>query len=72
MRTLLRPHIAQIRGPDPMLTINLGLFFAGAAARDAVLTRNLGVYPVALTDEQLAEEIGRAFYAYLTAQDVAE
>ena len=66
MRALLGRHLSEIHGPDSMLTINLGLYIASAAARDAVLTRNLEVYPVTITDEQLAQEIGRAFHCYLT------
>jgi hypothetical protein len=69
MRALLGTHLAEIGGPDPMLRINLGLFFASAAAREAVLTRNLEVYPVTIADQQLADEIGRAFYSYLTASE---
>jgi AcrR family transcriptional regulator len=66
MRALLLAHRQRIQGDDTMRTINLGLFFAGAACREAVLTRNLQVYPVEVSDQQLAGEIGAAFYRYLT------
>lgn len=66
MRALLLEHRDQIQGGDIMRTINLGLFFTGAAAREAVLTRNLQVYPVEVSDPQLAVEIGTAFHRYLT------
>ena len=69
MRELLSAHLGEIRGADPLLTINLGLFFASATAREAVLTRNLEVYPVSITDQQLAAEIGRAFYCYLAGAE---
>jgi AcrR family transcriptional regulator len=68
MRALLNTHIDEICGPDPARTINLGLFFAAATAREAVLTRNLQVYPVSVTDQELADEIGHALYLYLTVE----
>ena len=45
--------------------INLALFVAGAAARDAVLTSNLEVYPLTVDDAILADEIARSMAAYL-------
>ena len=66
MRSLLYDRRDGIPGDDPMRTINLGLFFASALCREVVLTRNLTVYPVEVTDEQLVGEIAKAFSAYLT------
>jgi AcrR family transcriptional regulator len=66
MRALLIARRSEIVGADPMVTINLGLFFASALCREAVLTRNLQVYPVEVDDETLIEEIGAAFSNYLT------
>ncbi|MGH7460181.1 MAG: hypothetical protein ACREMA_04015 [Longimicrobiales bacterium] len=64
---MLLARADDIRGADKLRTINLGLFFTSAVAREAVLTRNLQVYPVELSDAQLAEEIARLFVGYLTA-----
>lgn len=58
MRVLLRGHASE-------RSINLALFFAGAAAREAVLLQNIQMYPVELTDEDLTVEIAHAFEAYL-------
>jgi hypothetical protein len=49
-----------------MRAINLALFFTSALAREAVLTRNLSVYPVEVSDEELAAEIAHMMYSYLT------
>ena len=61
----------QIRGEDKLRTINLGLFFTSALAREAVLTRNLSVYPVEVSDTELAEEIGHVLHSYLTLTRVS-
>jgi len=53
-------------GRAPGRSVNLALFFAGAAAREAILMGNIRMYPVELNDEELAREIARAFEAYLT------
>ena len=66
VRALLRERSAEIAGPDVEQTINLGLAFTSAAARDAVLTRNLEVYPVTLDDQQLIAAIDRLFCSYLS------
>lgn len=65
MRALLHERREHVRGDDKLRTINLGLFFASALCREAVLTRNLQVYPVDVTDEALIEEISAAFSGYL-------
>lgn len=69
MRALLFDRRDAIAGDDKLRTINLGLFFASALCREVVLTRNLEVYPVTVTDEELIQEIGFAFSRYLTRRD---
>jgi AcrR family transcriptional regulator len=65
VRALLAERVADISGDDPMRTINLGLFIASAACRDAVLTRNLEVYPVEVDDDLLSQELGESFFRHL-------
>ena len=67
VRALLLERSHEIGHADPQQAINLGLFIASAAAREAVLTRNLEVYPIELTDRELAEAIGQSFAAFLTS-----
>jgi AcrR family transcriptional regulator len=61
------PFQGQITHPDPALAVRTGLFMAAAAARDKIL---FGEAPHAaatpLGDAQLAAELSRALYAYLT------
>jgi len=64
LRTLLLERRSEIRHPDPELAINLGLFFASASAREAVLSESLRVYPVQIDDDRLAREITRAWLAF--------
>lgn len=66
-RELLRERAAEIAHPDLETALNLAIFFASAAARDAVWRGALGAYPVAVDDERLVDEITRAFVAYLRA-----
>ena len=66
LRALLLERSAEIRGEDKLQTINLGLFFTSALAREAVLTRNLSLYPVEVSDDVLAAEIGHMMHSYLT------
>jgi AcrR family transcriptional regulator len=54
-----------LRGRASETTVNLALFFASAAAREAILTRNIRMYPVELSDAELSAEIALAFTAYI-------
>lgn len=65
LRTLLQERRAVIGHPDPDLAIELGLFMASAAAREAVLAGSLRVYRARVDDEQLATEITRSYVAFL-------
>lgn len=65
LRALLMERRAELTHPDPELAINLGLFFASASAREAVLSESLRAYPVQIDDDRLAREITRAYLAFL-------
>lgn len=65
VRSLLHERRDEITGDDKRRTINLGLFFASALCREVVFTRNLQMYPVEMTDEDLIQEIGSAFTRYI-------
>ena len=65
LRELLLERRAEIRHPEPELAINLGLFFASASAREAILSESLRAYPVEIGDDRLAHEITRAYLAFL-------
>lgn len=64
-RDLLRRHAAEIQRPDLELAMNLAIFFASAAARDAVWRGSLRAYPIQVDDQSLVAEITRACLAYL-------
>jgi AcrR family transcriptional regulator len=64
-RELLRRHAASISHPDLETALNLAIFFASAAARDAVWRDSLRAYPIAVDDDRLVTEIVRAFLSYL-------
>jgi len=66
LRRLLGQCEARIRHPEPPRAVNLAIFFASSAARDAVLRGSLATYPVTLSDEELVNEIVRAANRYLT------
>lgn len=66
-RALIRERGAEISHPDPETAMNLAIFFASAAARDAVWRGSLAAYPIAVSDRELADEITRSFLAYLGA-----
>ena len=66
LRRLLRRHESGIHHPVPDTAINLAIFFASSAARDAVLRGSLSAYPVDLTEEDLVNEIVLAATRYLT------
>lgn len=58
---------AEIRHPDPVRAVQVGLLFVLAACRDKILFAE-APHPasVAVNDEQLAHELARALHAYLT------
>lgn len=64
-RELLARHVSTMTHPDLATALNLAIFFASAAARDAVWRGNLKAYPIRLTDDALIAELTRAFVAYL-------
>ena len=65
LRALLQERRQHIAHPDPDLAVNIGLFLVSAAAREGVLSDNLRVYPVQVTDQMLVTELTRAYVAYL-------
>lgn len=67
-RELLWRRSEEITHPDPELALNLAIFFASSAARDAVWRNSLSSYPVTLDDAQLVDELVRGFVAYLGAE----
>lgn len=66
-RAAIAARAAEITHPDPELAVNLAIFFASAAARDAIWRGSLAAYPVAIDDQRLIDEITRAFLAYLAS-----
>jgi AcrR family transcriptional regulator len=54
-----------LRGAASDRTVNMALFFASASAREAILMRNIRMYPVELTDDELVVEIAAAFAGYV-------
>ena len=66
-RDLLRRHRAEFGHRAPETALNLAIFFASSAARDAVWRNSLSAYPVALDDAGLVDELTRAFLSYLRA-----
>jgi AcrR family transcriptional regulator len=66
LRRLLSRHETGIHHRAPDTAINLAIFFASSAARDAVLRGSLAAYPVDLTEEDLVNEIALAATRYLT------
>jgi len=55
----------EISHPHPESAATLGLFFASASARDAVLGDKLKTYGPAIADDDLAAELIRAYLAFL-------
>jgi AcrR family transcriptional regulator len=64
-RDLLRQRRREIKHADLETALNLAIFFASAAARDAVWRQSLKAYPVQVDDERLVRELTHAFVAYL-------
>ena len=64
-RELLRRHANRVARSDFETAMNLAIFFASAAARDAVWRGSLRAYPIQVDDDALAAELTRAFLAYL-------
>ncbi len=66
LRRLLGRYAADINHPEPHTAVNMAIFFASSAARDAVLRNSLAAYPVSIDQEGLANEIVLAATRYLT------
>jgi len=64
-RTLLRERRKEITHPDLETALNLAIFFASAAARDAMWRQSLKAYPIQIDDAAFVHELTRAFVAYL-------
>jgi hypothetical protein len=64
-RDLLRKRRREIKHPDLEIALNLAIFFASAAARDAVWRQSLKAYPIQIDDDRFIDELTRAFVAYL-------
>jgi AcrR family transcriptional regulator len=64
-RHLLLQREAEITHPTPELALNLAIFIASAAARDAVWHDRLRTYPVRVSDRELVDEITLNFVRYL-------
>jgi AcrR family transcriptional regulator len=64
-RSLLRRRRDEITHPGLETALNLAIFFASAAARDAVWRQSLKAYPIQIDDAALVNELTRAFVAYL-------
>ena len=65
LRDLIRERSGEIAHAEPEIAMNFAIFFASAAARDAVWRGSLQAYPVAVDDARLIAEITRAFLSYL-------
>jgi len=65
MRRLLTNRASDIRHSQPDLAINMAIFFASAAAREAVLRNALHAYPVRVDLPGLVDELARSAEMYL-------
>jgi len=69
IRRRLSDHLIARRGelahPEPERAIPFALLFTAAAIREAVLFEDLRLNPGELGDDQLTEELARAFCAYV-------
>ncbi len=68
MRKLLMLRKISIAHPDPEFAINMTLFMASAAAREAVLRNALHAYPVDISLEELIDVLVSSASLYLTIQ----
>ncbi len=66
IRRLMAEHRDQIGHDDPATAVNLAIFIASAAARDAVLRGSLAAYPVDLDRAGLVDHLVRSATRYLT------
>jgi len=66
-REAIAARRAELTHPDPEVATNLAIFFASAAARDAIWRGSLAAYPIEIDDARLIDEITRAFLAYLAS-----
>lgn len=60
-------HQSEITHPEPATALMLAIFFASAAAREAIWYDKLQSYPVRLSDRKLIEELTRSFVRFLCA-----
>jgi AcrR family transcriptional regulator len=65
LRRLLGRSLASFDHTNPTQAVNMAIFFASSAARDAVLRGSLAAYPVTLNDDELTDEIVLAATRYL-------
>ncbi|HEY7700438.1 MAG TPA: TetR/AcrR family transcriptional regulator [Vicinamibacteria bacterium] len=65
MLALLRERRSEIAHPDLDRAVPFALVMAAASIREWILFEDLNLYPSAPDDEALAEELTRAFTAYL-------
>jgi AcrR family transcriptional regulator len=69
IRRRLTEHLlgrrAELAHPAPERAIPFALLVTAAAIREAILFEDLRLNPAELADEQLAEELARAFCAYV-------
>lgn len=65
LRALLQERRNQIAHPDPDLAMNFGLFLVSAGAREAILADALRAHPTTPSDDQVIDELTRAYVAYL-------
>lgn len=65
LRTLIARHADEIDHPDLSVAINMAIFMASAAAREAVLKGALSAYPIDMGREALIDELVRSAVRYL-------
>jgi AcrR family transcriptional regulator len=69
LRTIMARHTDAIAHPDPSIAINMTIFIASAAAREAVLKRALSAYPIALSMDDLIHELVTNASLYLRGRN---
>jgi AcrR family transcriptional regulator len=65
---LLLARRAELRHPDPERAVPFALLMTAASIREAILFEDLRLNPRELADERLADELTRAFCAYVGAE----